>query len=302
MGPFRNARHAASSESIAIRKTLVRDVLPIGVTIQEERRQWEAYAASLKLPDGISLREESVGGIPCLWVEDVATSASGVILYVHGGGLVSGSPRTHAEFASRVVRRLHRRVLLVDYRLAPEYPFPAALDDVQAAYRGLLERVAPRDLVLGAESSGAALVLALLVDLKNEPPLPAASFFISGHFDMTLSGTSMASREHVDPVTTRESLERAAEWYTRGVDRASPRVSPVFGKLDGLPRLLLQVGDDEILLDDSTRVADAVRRGGGRAELSVWKGMWHAWPMHAGLPEADDALVEVRDFLDELPL
>lgn len=104
-----------------------------------------------------------------------------------------------------------------------------------------------------------------------------------------------------DPTTTRESLERAAAWYTRGVERASPRVSPVFARLDGLPPLLLQVGADEILLDDSTRVAAAVRRSGGRAELGIWNGMWHAWPMHADLPEADEALLEIRRFLDACP-
>src|SRR5688500_11345283 len=103
MGSLKNAQRAASPESIAIRRTLVRDVVPSGVTIQEERRHWEAYAALLELPDGIILREELVGGIPCVWVEDIATSTSGVVLYVHGGGLISGSPRTHAEFASRVV-------------------------------------------------------------------------------------------------------------------------------------------------------------------------------------------------------
>jgi len=244
----------------------------------------------------------SVGGIPCSWVETSEASPSGVVLYVHGGGLISGSPRTHAEFASRLARRLNRRVLLVDYRLAPEFPFPAALDDMRAVYRALLERVQPGDVVLGGDSSGAGLALALLLDVKNELPPPAAAFFISGHFDMTLSGASMTSRAAVDPFTTRQSLERAAKWYAQNIDRASPRVSPVFGELGGLPPLLLQVGSDEILLDDSTRVADAVRRSDGKVGLSVWKGMWHTWPVYAGLPEADEALAEIRGFLEGCPL
>jgi epsilon-lactone hydrolase len=292
-----NAQRDVSPEGIAVRKTLVRDVIPIGVTIEDERRQWEAFAASVKLPEGIVLRDESVGGVPCVWVEEAAAAARGVVFYVHGGGLISGSPRTHAEFASRVARRLSRRVLLVDFRLAPEHPFPAALDDVRAAYRGLLERMDARELVLAGESSGAGLALALLVDVKGSLPLPAAAFFISGHFDMTLGGASMSSREKVDPLTTRESLGRAAEWYTCGTDRASPRVSPVFAQLGDLPPLLLQVGDDEILLDDSTRVAAAVQRAGGLVGLSIWKGMWHTWPMYAGLPEADEALAEIERFL-----
>jgi acetyl esterase/lipase len=108
----------------------------------------------------------------------------------------------------------------------------------------------------------------------------------------------MLSRAQVDPVTTRESLERAARWYTQGIGRASPLASPVFAPLGGLPPLLLQVGDDEILLDDSTRVAGATNRSGGRAQLSIWKGMWHAWPLHPGLPEAGEALIEIAQFLD----
>jgi epsilon-lactone hydrolase len=300
MGAFRTSR-STSRESVEIRKTLVRDVVPMGITIQEERRQWQAHAEGVALPDGVNLREDLVGGIPCVWVEDAGTRSAGVVLYVHGGGLIAGSPRTHAEFAARLMRRLQRRVLLPDYRLAPEHPFPAALEDMQAVYGAVLERVAARDLVVGAESSGAALALALLVELQQSMPLPAAAFFISGHFDMTLSGASMASREKVDPLTTRESLERAARWYAGRTDRASPRVSPVFARLQGLPPMLLQVGDDEILLDDSTRLADAVRRSGGRVELSVWPSMWHSWPMFADLPEADGALVEIRDFLEGCP-
>jgi monoterpene epsilon-lactone hydrolase len=291
-------RRAPSTESRAIRKTLHRDTVPVGITIQEERRQWEAFAASVQLPAGILVRDELIGGVPCMWVEDETIRAMGIVLYVHGGGLIAGSPRTHAEFASRLARRLQRRVLLLDYRLAPEHPFPAALDDVRAVYQALLERMPAREVVIGAESSGAGLALAALVELKDDLPLPLSSFFISGHFDMTLSGASMESREAVDPFTTRESLARAAEWYTNGTDRASARVSPVFGNLGGLPPCLLQVGDDEILLDDSTRVAAAVRRSGGRAELRVWMGMWHFWPIHADLPEADEALMEIRDFLE----
>jgi acetyl esterase/lipase len=284
---------------LAIRKTLERDVIPSGMTIQEERRRWEAHAASVRLPDGVTLREELIGGVPCLWVESAGASAERVVLYVHGGGLIAGSPRTHAELASRLVAHLSRRVLLVDYRLAPEHPFPAALDDVRAVYEGLIQRIEPRHVVLAGESAGAGLALALLADLKGKAPLPAAAFFISGHFDMTLSGSSMVTRAQADPQTTRESLERAVAWYTNGVDRAAPRVSPLFAELDQLPPLLLQVGDDEILLDDSTRVADVVRRSGGRVALSVWAGMWHAWPLYAELPEAEQALLEIRRFLDE---
>jgi epsilon-lactone hydrolase len=288
----------ASAESQRIRKSIVRDCVPEGVSIQEERAQFEAYAGSLELAEGVRLRSETIAQVPCLWVEDESDPDQHMVLYIHGGGLIAGSPVTHREFASRLVKRTRRRVLLVDYRLAPEHPFPAALDDVLAVYTGLIGRTRARDIALGGESSGAGLGLAALVALRNQGlALPAAAFFISGHFDMTLSGDSMESRREVDPFTSRESLERAVRWYANGADCRLPLISPVFAELGGLPPILLQVGDDEILLSDSVRVAEGIRRAGGRVALRVWDAMWHNWPMYVGLPEADGALVEIADFL-----
>jgi epsilon-lactone hydrolase len=288
----------ASPESARIRRTIVRDRVRAGVSIQEERREWEQYAATLQLAAGMTQREEAIAGLPCLWVADAADTGREVILYVHGGGLIAGSPRTHREFASRLAKQLRRRILLVDYRLAPEHPFPAALDDVTAVYLALLARMPNLDIVFGAESSGAALALSALVTLRDGGhPLPAAAFFISGHFDMTSSGESMESRRDVDPFTSKEALARAAEWYANGLDRRLPLISPLFADLGGLPPMLLQVGNDEILLSDSVRLAEAVDQCGGRAELRVWDQMWHTWPMYAELPEADAALREIDEFL-----
>lgn len=287
-----------SRESAEIRKSIVRDCVPVGLSIQEERRQWEDHASTSKPAPGTALRAEAIADVPCLWVEDVAGEYHEVVLYVHGGGLIAGSPRTHSEYASRLAQRLGRRVLLVDYRLAPEHPFPAALGDVSAVYRALLARVPSADIVFGAESSGAALALSTLVQLRDQArPLPRAAFFVSSHFDMSLSGESMVSRADVDPFTCREALERASAWYTNGADRRLPLISPLFADLSGLPPMLLQVGDDEILLSDSLRVAEEVRRRGGHAELKIWEGMWHNWPMYAELPEADLALAEIARFL-----
>jgi acetyl esterase/lipase len=297
--PMNEVISMASSESLTIRRTIVRDCVREGVSIEEERRQWEAYAATLELKKGIRLRPETISDVPCLWVEDESNPHARVALYIHGGGLIAGSPRTHSEFASRLVERIQRSVLLVDYRLAPEHPFPAALDDVRAVYGGLVARMPAEEILIGAESSGAGLGLAALVKLRDEGrPLPAAAFFISGHFDMTSSGDSMHSRSEVDPFTSQQSLERASRWYANGADPELPLISPVFADLGMLPPILLQVGDDEILLSDSVRVAERVRQFGGRAELRVWDGMWHNWPMYRGFPEADEALVELGEFLE----
>jgi monoterpene epsilon-lactone hydrolase len=289
----------ASSESLRIRRTIVRDCVPDGVSIQEERGQWEAYAASLALAEGTRLRPEMIANVACLWVEDESSHNQGTVMYIHGGGLIAGSSVTHREFASRLVKRIGRRVLLVDYRLAPEHSFPAALDDVEAVYAELVARMRTEEIVFGGESSGAGLGLAALIKLRDDGlALPAAAFFISGHFDMTLSGSSMESRKDVDPFTARESLERAIRWYANGADCRLPLLSPVFADLSALPPILLQVGDDEILLSDSVRVAERIRGSGGRVELKVWDAMWHNWPMYVGLPEADGAMEEVREFLE----
>jgi acetyl esterase/lipase len=290
-----------SLESIEIRKGIVRDAVPVGVSIEEERRQWEAYALTLALAEGTRLRQVSLAQVPCLWVEREGAEAERSVFYVHGGGLIAGSPSTHRELASRLAPALAARVLLVDFRLAPEAPFPAALADVEAAYRALCAEQAPGSVWLGADSSGAALGLALLVKLREgSVPLPAGAFFISGHFDLTLSGESLRSRAEVDPFTSAAALERASAWYAGGADRAAPLISPVFADLRGLPPLLLQVGSDEILLSDSQRVAARVRQQGGQAELHIWDGMWHTWPMYRELPEAAQALQELRRFVDEV--
>jgi epsilon-lactone hydrolase len=291
----------ASSESLRIRRTIVRDCVPDGVSIQEERAQWEAYAGSLQLAEGTRLRPETIANVPCVWVEAESSDHQDMVLYIHGGGLIVGSSVTHREFASRLAQRIRRRVLLVDYRLAPEHPFPAALDDVGAVYADLAARMPTEQIVFGGESTGAGLGLAALLKLRDDGlPLPAAAFFISGHFDMTLSGSSMESRRQIDPFTAQESLERPIRWYANGADCKQPLLSPVFGELGALPPILLQVGDDEILLSDSVRVAERIRSSGGRVELRVWDAMWHTWPMHVGLPEADAALEEVKEFLEGL--
>jgi monoterpene epsilon-lactone hydrolase len=291
----------ASAESLRIRKAIVRDCVPDGISIQEERARWEAYSGSLALAEGVRLRSETIADVPCLWLEAESHQDGNMVLYIHGGGLIAGSPVTHREFASRLVKRTGRRVLIVDYRLAPEHPFPAALEDVSAVYANLIARMRAEDISLGGESSGAGLALATLLKLRDDGgALPAGAFFISGHFDMTLGGDSMNSRNEVDPFTSRESLQRASEWYANGADRTLPLISPVFADLGRLPPILLQVGDDEILLSDSLRVAERIRSTGGPVELRVWDAMWHTWPMYVGLPEADAAMEEVAEFLGTL--
>jgi epsilon-lactone hydrolase len=292
----------ASEESRRIRQKLIRDSVPPGASILEERAAWEAQAAQLELPAGATWHCEQIAHVPCVWVRSGSSAGGRVILYLHGGGLIAGSPLTHRELAVRLSQRTDTPVLLVDFRLAPEHPFPEGLEDVTAVYLTLLRRgITPARVILGGDSSGAGLALSLLERLRMEhKPMPGGAFFISGHFDLTLSGESMKTLDSIDPLTSRDVLERAGQWYAGGSDLEAPLLSPLFADLVGLPPLLLQVGSHEILLSDSTRLAEKVAARGGSARLRVYDEMWHAWPMFTGLPEGEEALAEIGAFLSEV--
>jgi len=291
-----------SKESIEIRKTIIKDTLREDISLQEERKEWENYALSLPLAEGIELREEIIDGVPCLWVYGEQSRQDQVIVYVHGGGLVTGSPRTHREFASRLVKETQVSVLLVDYRLAPENPYPAGLQDVQAVYRALIkERFQPYQIVFGGDSSGGGLALSALVGLRDAgEDVPAGAFFISGVFDCLLSGESMRTRAELDPFTSQEVLANCIRLYAPYADLRSPLISPLYADLTGMPSLLIQIGDHEILLSDSIRLAGKSKQCGVTSYLRVWDDMWHTWPLYADFPEAQGALQEISEFIRQV--
>ena len=288
-----------SKESIEIRKKIVRDKLREDVPLQKQRKEWEEYALSLPLPEGIEFEEETIGDVPCLWVCREQSCDEHVIVYIHGGGLVEGSPLTHREFAARLTKITQYSVLLIDYRLAPEHPYPAGLHDVQSVYRDLLNhRFHAKQIFVGGDSSGGGLALSAVIQLRDENVnLPAAIFAISGVFDCALTGESMRTRADIDPFTSQEVLTHCCKLYAQGKDLRSPLISPLYADLSGLPPLLIQVGDHEILLSDSLRLAEKIKQCEGVVSLKVWDSMWHTWPLYPGLPEAQEAIEEIRDFL-----
>jgi acetyl esterase/lipase len=289
-----------SEASRKIRKAMVRSRVRPGVTIQQERKEWEAHAAKLPLVEGTVAVKELIGGLPCLWVSNNPGEARSVIVYAHGGGLVDGSIATHQEFASRLARTTRMTVLLVGYRLAPEHPMPAARDDMLSVYRTLVsEKGCGTDrIVVGGDSSGAGLMLSTMFRLRDAgDPMPAKAFFISGSFDATLSGESMNTRADQDPLCSYEALVDWQKYFRDQIALDSPLLSPLFADLHGLPPILLQVGDHELWLSDNLRLAEKISQSGGSADLKVWNSMWHCWPMWRELPEAQDALEEIRGFL-----
>jgi len=248
------------------------------IEIPERRKRFDAAEQVFKLPEGLAVNKIECGGRPA----ELLTPAGEVeraLLYLHGGGYVIGSPQSHRHLAAAIANTAGAVALAPDYRLAPEHAFPCALVDAVAAYSWLQENGwRPEQITIAGDSAGGGLALATLLHLKAEGmALPGAAVCISPWTDLTASGASHQSRADVDPMVTATNLREYAEVY-RG-DRAldDPLVSPLFGDLAGLPPLLIQVGDDEMLLDDARELHARAEAVGTDSKLEVWDGMVHVW-------------------------
>ncbi len=242
----------------------------------------------------------NAGGVPAEWIAASGAADDRVILYLHGGGYVMGSIATHREMAARLSKAARARALVIDYRLAPEHPFPAAVDDAVAAYRWLLsQNIKPSRIVVAGDSAGGGLTLATLVALRDaKAPLHAAGVCISPWTDMEGTGDSMVTRAKADPVVQKQGLLGMAQLYLGGKDPKSPLAAPLYANLEGLPPLLIQVGDAETLLDDATRVAEKAKRAGVTVDLEVWPEMPHVWHLFAPfLPEGQQAIDKIGQYV-----
>lgn len=254
----------------------------------------------LPLPACTRIEPATFRGVPGDWLRNSRVRPRRTVLYLHGGAYAVGSPQVYREFAAHIARTWQAQVALVDYRLAPEHPYPAATDDVFAAYQALLEQgIAAADVVIAGDSAGGGLSLACALQARDAGlPLPAALVLLSPWTDLTVSGRSAAELRR-DDMLDADRLRAAAADYLAGASPHTPLASPLHADLHGLPRTLIQVTDTEILFDDSRRLLDALHAAGTSAELRVWPGLWHVWPLFAGkLPEANAALAEAAAFLD----
>ena len=222
-----------------------------------------------------------------------------VLMHLHGGGFIIGSARGNASIPLQVAHAANIDVVSVDYRLAPEHPFPAALDDSLAVFRTLLHLYAPEKIGVLGESAGGGLAAALCLALRNAgDPLPGALALISPFADMTGSGESVATNDGVDPDLNWASLAPGAKAYAGDVSAEHPQVSPVFADYNGLPPTLIQVGSEEILLSDAIRIAEQAAASGVDVRLDTWQGMWHCFHFDPTLPEAQKACADVAQFLN----
>jgi acetyl esterase/lipase len=262
----------------------------------------EAATAAWPVPEGVTIEPLVVDGVPCEWVTASGAAPDRAILYVHGGAYTTGSLATHRRHVAQLSAAARTPVLNVEYRLAPEHPHPAAMEDAVTAHRWLTSSggVAPDRVVLCGDSAGGGLAVAVLVALRDAgDPLPAGAALISPWTDLTFSGESHDTRLALDPMCSRTSLTPSAQAYAGDADPAAPLISPAHADLSGLPPLLIHVGDHETLLDDSTMLAERALAAGVDVELEVAPEMIHVWHVFAGMvPESDVALAAMGRWID----
>jgi epsilon-lactone hydrolase len=276
--------------------------LDIGGDHLQQRDVFTRMLTSRPLPDDVILTPGTLGGVPTLEVGIDGVTPEGTLLWFHGGFYVFGSARTSAALASNLARRTRTRVISVNYRLAPEHPYPAALEDALNAYRALLADTASREpgrIAVVGESAGAGLATALLVSAREQHlAMPSAGVLFSPYADLTLSGATMTAKAAVDPSFTPEAIAVRRKDYVGAADPADPRISPVFSDLRGLPPLLIQAGSNEVLLDDAVRLAARAATDDVPVALEVTPGVPHLFQAFAAiLQEGEAALQRASEFL-----
>jgi len=270
------------------------------LTLAERRAQYERAERVFPTPPDVKVEAVMAPDRPAEWLTPPGARTDAVVLYLHGGGYVIGSPRSHRHLAAAIARAAGTRALLLDYRLAPEHPFPGGLEDAVAAYQWLLGGgVAPARIVVAGDSAGGGLTMATLLALRERGlPRPAAAVCISPWVDLTNSAASYATKAAVDPIVTLDSIALLTQAYIGTGDPKQPLVSPLYADLRNLPPLLIQVGSDEVLLDDALGLAERARKAGVDVTIREWPAMIHVWHWFLSmLDEADHAIAEIGEFV-----
>ncbi|MFY9668322.1 MAG: alpha/beta hydrolase [Trebonia sp.] len=267
---------------------LRQSAFPADSDVNEQRRQLRELISAQPLPPDVTVTAAALGGVPTAEITVDGIEPRHTVLYFHGGVYVIGDAFL-ADLASQVGRRTRGKVISVDYRLAPEHPYPAAVDDALAAYEALLRGgTAPSDIVFAGESAGGGLAIATLVNARDHGlPLPAAAFVMSPYADLTLSGATMETKREADPLFTPQALQARVADYTSGQDAALGLISPIFAELSGLPPLIIQAGSHELLLDDAIRLARQAAVADVEVTLDVTPGVPHVF--QAYYPILDEA-------------
>jgi monoterpene epsilon-lactone hydrolase len=278
--------------------TLLRQV-PMSQHVDPEQMRAALDRTGGRFPEGVVGTAVIAGGVPAEWIDAPDGVEDRVVLYLHGGGYVAGSIDSHRNLTGHLAAAMGCRILALDYRLAPEHPHPAAVTDAVAAYRWLLDQgIAPEHVVIAGDSAGGGLTVALLLRARDEGlAMPAAAVPISPMVDLEATGESMTTRAELDPMVSRDMALEIVQLFLGDGDRRDPYAAPLHGELAALPPLLIQVGDAEVLLDDSVRLADKARTAGVDVTLEVWPEMVHVFQGSAGfVPEADEAIAHIANY------
>jgi monoterpene epsilon-lactone hydrolase len=289
-----------SEMSTMIRKSLQRLSRKTTASFDDLQESWFEYARTRPITPATVETDQIIAGIRCRWFQNNNTKDGSTILYFHGGGLISGDIESYSYFASRLVSQTESRVLLFDYSLHQNSSYPAALEESVNLYKECINGLGldSDSIVFGGDSAGARLMITTLCALRDRGyQLPRSAFSISGIFDLTLSSDSMMTRDLQDPCFSFKMMQQWLEYFKNIPNLADSSISPLFGDLGGLPPLLIQVGEDEIWHDDSKRLAEKVSLSGGSVQFHSWREMWHAWPLYPDLPEAEESLIQIRDFI-----
>ncbi|MEL7199835.1 MAG: alpha/beta hydrolase [Pseudomonadota bacterium] len=291
-----------SPEHEAVVKAIIESLRSVTATTLEEQRQaYDTRLGAHSIAEGVTSTPGMIDHIPIEWLEP--ENPKGTILHLHGGGYSSGSIVAFRAFCSSVAKHTQCRVCLVEYRLAPEQPFPAAVDDALLAYRWLLEHenLEPAEIAISGDSAGGGLALATLINAKrNLLPLPSCASVLSPWTDLSNGGETMPTGRIDDPILTKESADALAQLYCTPEELANPLVSPLHGDLEGLPPIQIQVGTRETLLDDSRRFATRARNAGVEVDQFEGEDLIHVWPLIAPhAPEAAEAFARMGAFVSK---
>jgi epsilon-lactone hydrolase len=289
----------AQSEIDAVRALLKSKPRPVGWP--ERRKRLDEVGTVWPIADDVKLTAVDVNGIPGEYSIAPGSDASRVLVFFHGGGYCSGSIESHRRLVTEAGRAARMRTLGVAYRLAPEHPFPAAYDDALTAWRFLRNQgIAAAHIAIGGDSAGAGLTVALISRLRDgHEEIPACAWLVSPWTDLTMSGSTLVSKAAVDPLIHKEYLNELADAYLpAGTERKDPRVSPLYADLRNFPPMLIQIGSNETLLDDATRLAARAGAADVAVALEIWPHMIHAWPLwNAHLEDGRRALTNAGSFV-----
>ena len=281
-----------------------RHEMEIKKRVAESRESLERLASLVQLPDDVTLEHFNINEMKAVWIDAPQVNPENVILYLHGGGYMEGSLTSHQDLAMRIGRASKARILLIDYRLAPEAPFPAAVNDAVSAYKWLIndQEIPPSKIIIGGDSAGGGLTVATLLQLKQmNEKLPAASICLSPWTDLAMEGDSVKNNANSAKFLKSYDLYFMASLYIQDHNPKNPFISPLYGDLSGLPPLLIHVGAAELILDDSLRLAERVKKAGVDVQLTVWDEMPHVFQAFADwAPEGKEAIEKIGQFAQKV--